>query len=191
MSGNTSIEDLVARLNNRLEKLSTSLSSFRSNDFADEEAPFRLLIATGLNPAQFTKITSRIEEVEAKLGRELTVEDLIAGVGNIIPAPGDDTHKFSGMNALSLLVQDTRAPQDTNLNNPHEFTTPNDAEGKNKASGPIQNHDVQALLNMIAANKIAPASTQPNALQPTIGDTTILPEDGITPLPQALSNAEF
>ena len=93
-SEGASVEDLVSRLTKRLEKLESRLEAFRSGDFGDEGAPFKLLIATGLNPAQLTNITNRIEEVETKLGRELTVEDLIAGVGNIIPAPGDDDHDF-------------------------------------------------------------------------------------------------
>lgn len=98
-----SVEELVSRLTKRLENLESSLEAFRSGDFGDEGAPFSLLIATGLNPTQLTKITNRIEEVETKLGRELTVEDLIAGVGNIIPAPGDDDHKFAITDALQIL----------------------------------------------------------------------------------------
>jgi flagellar hook-length control protein FliK len=102
---NGNIEDLVTRLEKRLEKLESKLDAFRTGDFGDEGAPFKLLIATGLNPAQLTKITQRIEEVEAKLGRELTVDDLIAGVGNIIPAPGDDDHEFSTTDALGLILE--------------------------------------------------------------------------------------
>ena len=99
-----SVEELVSRLTKRLENLESSLEAFRSGDFGDEGAPFSLLIATGLNPSQLTKITNRIEEVETKLGRELTVEDLIAGVGNIIPAPGDDDHEFAITDALEILT---------------------------------------------------------------------------------------
>lgn len=85
-----SVEELISRLEKQLENLETSLEAFLSGDFGDEGAPFELLIATGLSPNDLTKITNRIEEVETKLGRKLTVEDLIAGVGNIIPVPGDD-----------------------------------------------------------------------------------------------------
>jgi len=99
------VEDLVQRLNNRLETLQASLDSFRTGDFGADGSPFKLLIATGLNPAQLTTITNRIEEVESKLGRELTVEDLVAGVGNIVPAPGDDDHEFSAPDALGLVLE--------------------------------------------------------------------------------------
>ncbi|MEZ5902142.1 MAG: flagellar hook-length control protein FliK [Alphaproteobacteria bacterium] len=105
----TNIEELVARLTRRLERLEASLDAFRTGDFSDEDAPFKLLIATGLNPAQLTKITNRIEEVETKLGRELTVEDLIAGVGNIIPVPGskkDEDDELSVTDALALLTNE-------------------------------------------------------------------------------------
>lgn len=107
-----SVEDLVSRLTKRLEKLESRLEAFRSGDFGDEGAPFQLLIATGLNPAQLTNITNRIEEVETKLGRELTVEDLIAGVGNIIPSPGDEDHEFSTTDALEILLDKTDVAKD-------------------------------------------------------------------------------
>lgn len=100
-----SVSELVQRLNQRLENLEASLASFRTGEFGAEGSPFELLIATGLNPAQLTNVTNRIEEVENKLGRELTVEDLIAGVGNIIPAPGDDNHEFAVPDAISVLAE--------------------------------------------------------------------------------------
>lgn len=87
------VDALVARLQERIENLETRIELFRAyeaGEAAEAEAPFPLLIATGLNPSQLTKITDRIEEIETKLGRELTVDDLIAGVGNIIPAPGSE-----------------------------------------------------------------------------------------------------
>ncbi len=99
------IANLVQRLNQRLGQLEASLDSFRTGDYGAEGSPFELLIATGLNPAQLTDITNRIEEVENKLGRELTVEDLIAGVGNIIPAPGDSDHEFAAPDAINLLIE--------------------------------------------------------------------------------------
>ncbi len=106
-ANNLSVEELVSRLSKRLEKLEASLESFRSGDFGDQGAPFQALIATGLNPSQLTTITNRIEEVETKLGRELTVEDLIAGVGNIIPAPGttDEDGEPRSADAIALLLQ--------------------------------------------------------------------------------------
>lgn len=186
---NNNIEDLVTRLNTRLEKLTTSLEAFRSGDFNNEDSPFKLLIATGLNPAQLTKITNRIEEVETKLGRELTVEDLIAGVGNIIPAPGEDDHEFSTTDATLALLN---KKSDTDLENSEEDNVAADIQ---KRQNRIRNYDVPALLNLLNPHQVvAPKAPtlQNTAIQQTaIDDTTILPEDGITPLPSALSNAEF
>lgn len=84
------LEALIARLQERIESLETKIDLLRGDALQNGEAPFPALIATGLSPAQLTKITDRISAVEEKLGRELTVEDLIAGVGNIIPAPGSE-----------------------------------------------------------------------------------------------------
>ncbi len=206
-AGDGAIEDLVARLAQRLEKIEAKLDIFRDGSFEGDDAPFKLLIATGLNPAQLTKITARIEEVETKLGRELTVEDLIAGVGNIIPAPGDDEHEFAATDALGVMIAKNEAheeeveqlkketPQtDTNI---EEFTREQNQEfsqtGKKPLDGPTQKFDVQDLLNMINPSNIATVVATPQAVvnNNVVNDTTILPEDGITPLPQALSNAEF
>ncbi len=228
-----SIEDLVSRLNNRLENLESSLEAFRNNDFTNENAPFKLLIATGLNPAQLTNITSRIEEVESKLGRELTVEDLIAGVGNIIPVIGDTDTNIDGdydyglsqeeglylllkrSNEYAADIKEQKKLEEIDLQNspftnaqiledtPLQDTqvsiglvpaTPkNDVTAQSKKlSNPTKHYDVQDLLNIIAANKVTPVVTTPStALQPTVNDTTILPEDGVTPVPQTLSNSEF
>lgn len=95
-----SVEALVSRLQERIDNLEARMDLFRAGGEAGEEA-FPLLIATGLNPSQLTSITNRIEEVENKLGRELTAEDLIAGVGNIIPAPGSD-EKLSVTDMIGL-----------------------------------------------------------------------------------------
>ncbi len=101
---NGTIENLVNRLEKRLAKLEANLDTLRMGEFENGEAPFKALIATGLNPAQLTKITERIQEVENKLGRELTVEDLIAGVGNIIPASNNKDNEFAVTDALSILI---------------------------------------------------------------------------------------
>lgn len=99
-----SLEALVSRLQERLENLETKIDMMRDGEgLSDPNSAFPLLIATGLNPNQMTGITQRINEVENKLGRPLTVEDLIAGVANIIPAPGtDEADGFSVGDTLEL-----------------------------------------------------------------------------------------
>ncbi len=215
---NTSIENLVSRLTKRLESLQASLDAFRSGDFGDEGAPFKLLIATGLNPAQLTKITNRIEEVEQKLGRELTVDDLIAGVGNIIPVPGDDNEDLTPTDALQILLSKSddqdelqnasdktsdadnfSAEADAALGN---FTTndhksssadtnnENAAHVGNKKAAAHQNRgdNLGSLLSMIAALKVAPAGTQTAALE----STTSTDETNVAvEIPTQLTNAQY
>jgi len=189
-----SVEDLVSRLTQRLEKLEARLDAFRSGDFGDEGAPFKLLIATGLNPAQLTNITNRIEEVETKLGRELTVEDLIAGVGNIIPAPGDDDHELAATDALQLLTQKT----DTEIEQADALVKENiDAElaaNANQTNGAQKKNDneindVIGLLNVVSALQIAPAGTPARGLQPT-GDGGANATADLD-IAQRLTNADF
>ncbi len=109
--GNGNIEQLANRLEKRLGQLEASLESLRAGDFETDDSALKALIATGLNPAQLTKITDRIQEVEDKLGRELTVEDLIAGVGNIIPVPNSgktEDGEFEITDALSILINQSQ-----------------------------------------------------------------------------------
>lgn len=187
-----SVEDLVSRLTQRLEKLEARLEAFRTGDFGEDGAPFKLLIATGLNPAQLTNITNRIEEVETKLGRELTVEDLIAGVGNIIPAPGDDDHEFSGTNALQILLEETKSEiaenqviSDKNLKQEEADNIGDKKESKNN-----EINDVIGLLNVVSALQIAPAGTPSRGLQPAAGDGGV-ETASILDIPQRLTNADF
>lgn len=87
LKGKPFVGFLVQRLDHRIETLETHLGKLESGEILASEVPFPLLIAMGLNPSELTNLSSRIKEVEEKLGRELTMEDLIAGVGGIIPVP--------------------------------------------------------------------------------------------------------
>lgn len=98
------IDTLVARLDQQIEKLQVRLKDLQEGNPLADDSSAEMLIALGLTPAQLTKMSQRIDEVEKKLGRELTVEDLIAGVANIIPLP-EDKNKM-------LLPVSTKAPLD-------------------------------------------------------------------------------
>ncbi|MCI5060242.1 MAG: flagellar hook-length control protein FliK [Alphaproteobacteria bacterium] len=109
-----SVKHLIDNLQKRLEKLEAKLDSLRSGDIDSPDSPFQVLIATGLNPSQLTDITSRIEEVETKLGRELTLEDIIAGVGNIIPFQKNDpdnAEEFGAVEAYALISEIVLKPE--------------------------------------------------------------------------------
>lgn len=188
---NTTVEELVARLTKRLESLESNLEAFRTGDFGDEGAPFQLLIATGLNPAQLTRITSRIEEVETKLGRKLTVEDLIAGVGNIVPAPGDDDHEFSTTDAMGILLAQSDKNENLSKKPAAELDKTLDKTNANKkaSSEKTQSENENKLGNLsntdtATALQGAPTGTTANESQ----STTTAPIDE---LPQQLSNSEF
>ena len=82
-------ELLVNRLQHRLEDLQTSLDAIETID--DEQ--LTTLISFGLTPSQITDAVDRIHEVEDKIGRPLTAEDLIAGVGGILQPVGSNTEE--------------------------------------------------------------------------------------------------
>lgn len=203
------ISDLVQRLNQRLGQLEASLDSFRTGDYGAEGSPFELLIATGLNPAQLTDITNRIEEVESKLGRELTVEDLIAGVGNIIPAPGDSDHEFAAPDAINLLAERQQEQSAESEIKAEEKTKKQEEIGKISSDEtitlglPIQN-SLNNLIRGIGFNTPqAQAVVSPLTGQKLVADTNNidLPSSDITneelteeleaEIGLPLSNAEF
>ena len=80
---------LLGKLQSKSDNLQASLSALENpvitKDTPVEDIPLPLLIALGLNPSEISEVSNRIKELETKLGREITVEDLIAGVGGIIP----------------------------------------------------------------------------------------------------------
>jgi flagellar hook-length control protein FliK len=168
-ANNLSVEELVSRLSQRLEKLEASLEAFRTGDFGDDGAPFQALIATGLNPSQLTKITNRIEEVETKLGRELTVEDLIAGVGNIIPAPGDDDHEFSTTDALEILLNKNENSDDVEVANNNVKTSEKDSvENTKETSEDTQSqYNSQAYVDFMMPVFKAPSKQNQTSLENT------------------------
>lgn len=170
------LEDLVNRLEQRLEKLEASLESFRSGDFGTEGAPFQILIATGFNPAQLTNVTNKIEELENKLGRKLTVEDLIAGVGNIIPLPGsDDAEDFSTTDYLGLILENSQEGKNS-LNDSlkelaqssHNSLNTNNTTARNQSANATQNLDNNTTNKSIINNDSASTN---NTLDPLLALT--------------------
>ncbi len=79
------LNTLLSKLQTKSDTLQESIAALEANvinkDTPVEDIPMPLLIALGLSPAEISKITERIQDLEKKLGRDITVEDLIAGVG--------------------------------------------------------------------------------------------------------------
>ncbi len=80
---------LISKLQTRSDNLQASLSALEagtlSMDTPVEDIPMPLLISLGLSPSEIAQVSDNIKALEEKLGRDITVEDLIAGVGNLIP----------------------------------------------------------------------------------------------------------
>jgi hypothetical protein len=96
---------VLGKLQSKSENLQASIEVLEagviSKDTPAEEIPLPLLIALGLNPAEISKITDGIENLEEKLGREITVEDLIAGIGGLIPAaPAPEVQSQIALNTV-------------------------------------------------------------------------------------------
>lgn len=189
------IENLVNRLEKRLATLETNLDTLRIGEFQNDDAPFKALIATGLNPAQLTKITERIQEVENKLGRELTVEDLIAGVGNIIPAAGDEDHEFAVTDSLSILItQSQKNNEEQRLE--LEKKLAQDIE-KEISDTNNQNIGLGGAVNTLLDNQSSlpqsnPVSSNINGLVDGKDATTNLPLNAVTEeIAARLSNGDY
>lgn len=77
-----------------VERLTKSSELLRTGKINGEDAPLQLFIALGMSPAQLTQVGEKIARLEEKLGRDITIEDVIAGVGNIInPLRPNETTK--------------------------------------------------------------------------------------------------
>lgn len=116
---------ILGKLQSKSDTLQASLSALEntviSKDTAVEDIPMPLLIALGLNPSEISQVSARISDLEKKLGREITVEDLIAGVGGIIPplpeaAPLSvaalSAKNAAAQNAIDAIDADTAASDD-------------------------------------------------------------------------------
>lgn len=84
------IGTILGKLQAKSDSLRASLSALENpviaKDTPVEDIPLPIFTALGLTPAEISKLADSIQKLEDKLGREITVEDLIAGVGGLIPA---------------------------------------------------------------------------------------------------------
>lgn len=115
---------LLSKLQAKSDTLHASLAALEagtiSKDTPVEDIPFPLLTALGLNPAEIAKVAEDIQVLEEKLGRDVTIEDLIAGVGGILaPAPEVTTTiktaalgKDSKIDVLSGINENTEPTDD-------------------------------------------------------------------------------
>ena len=151
---------VLAKLQTRSDNLQASLSALESGtlskDTPVEDIPMPLLIAFGLTPSEIAQVSDNIKALEEKLGRDITVEDLIAGVGNLIPQTPANTKT-----AL--------------LNGINETTEPTDDLAAQLNALDVGGEDDAALLQ--TQTKAKSASAFPSA---PVMDETLDPEAGIT-----------
>jgi len=88
------LKTILTKLQAKSDTLQASLSALNggviTKDTPVEDIPLPMMIALGLDPSEISEVTEKIQTLEKKLGREITVEDLIAGVGGLIP-PSPET----------------------------------------------------------------------------------------------------
>jgi hypothetical protein len=79
-----------------------------------KDLPLPMLIALGLNPGEITEVSNKISELQKKLGREITVEDLIAGVGGLIPPQNTAVASFGTSGGQTVLngIDENSQPTD-------------------------------------------------------------------------------
>lgn len=92
---NGALEALIGRLEQQVELL-------RTGEVNGEDAPLMLFIAMGLSPAELTQLGQKISKLEDKLGREITIEDIIAGVGSLIEPQKPDETSTVGIGAGNI-----------------------------------------------------------------------------------------
>ncbi len=108
------VERLVGFINDLTNGTPQNLSqSVNGNEGAES---LLLLITSGLNPTQISEVTQRIQEVETKLGRKLTLDDLVAGVGNILPTKSNDSEDsdVSISEFLGVFLKETEVTKSLN-----------------------------------------------------------------------------
>jgi flagellar hook-length control protein FliK len=112
------VASILEKLQAKSDTLQASLSALEggtiSKDTPIEDIPLPMLIALGLNPTEITEVSQKIQDMQKKLGREITVEDLIAGVGGLMPpAPETAVVAFAGASVTKEIEPlSTDAPAD-------------------------------------------------------------------------------
>ena len=101
------VEDqvLFEKLNQQIDLLRQQVEIWKQVEASAGDVPVSALILSGYSPSQITDIQKSIEDLEAKLGRKITLLDLIAGVGNVLPEP---EHKYD----TETKIKTTAAGQD-------------------------------------------------------------------------------
>ncbi len=144
------IGSVLSKLQAKSDTLQASLSALEnpviSKETSVEDIPLPVFIALGLSPSEIAQVSDKIKSLEDKLGREITVEDLIAGVGGII-APAPETATL----ALASSAPKTTAPNQNILDGLNGTAEPTDdlaAQLNALDVGGEEESDEQKLLDL-------------------------------------------
>lgn len=107
---------LLAKLQARSESLRADIATLTSGmlpkDMPLEDVPMPLMISLGLTPSEIAQVADHVKALEEKLGREITVEDLIAGVGNLPPQAQTQTAVTTAESSLPVIDEATQPTDD-------------------------------------------------------------------------------
>lgn len=97
----------ISQLSDRIDTLKKQIELLRTEtaENSGDEFPLYALIASGLSPSEITKVIARMEALEEKLGRKLTLEDLIAGVGGVVQEVKQETAENQKPQKESILPE--------------------------------------------------------------------------------------
>jgi flagellar hook-length control protein FliK len=157
-----------------LTRLQEQADFLRTGMLNGEEAPLQLFIAMGMTPAQLTRIGEQIAKLEEKLDRDITIEDIIAGVGNVIDTIKADERIVVPTRNTPVIAADANA---AGSNASQASTSMADRGRYQRAGDMVGTYDATASAQ--AGAQSAPAATPAKiAAQPTIAPTLAVSATG-------------
>ncbi len=187
------LKTILTKLQAKSDTLQASLSVIEggviTKDTPVEDIPLPMMIALGLDPSEISEVTEKIQTLEKKLGREITVEDLIAGVGGIIP-PSPETAviaikastKTSGIDVIDTIDENSQPTDDLAAQlNAMDVGGSSDDTGTNNAKNNVLK-DVEAGLTNVIKSESDDVSKKPMGLPLKEGsvDTQATPDAAST-----------
>lgn len=157
-----------------LSRLQEQADFLRTGMLNGEEAPLQLFIAMGMTPAQLTRIGEQIAKLEEKLDRDITIEDIIAGVGNVIDTIKADERIVVPTRNSPVIAADANA---ANSNASQASASMADRGRYQRAGDVVGTYDAttSAQAGAQSAPAVPPAKI---AAQPTIAPTLAVSATG-------------
>lgn len=97
------------QLNRTLDLLRQQLKLVQEAGTDQDSIPVAALLLSGYSPAEITEIQQNIEELETKLDRPVTLEDLIAGVGSLLSEEERESADVSDILPETCLIEECKS----------------------------------------------------------------------------------